>query len=121
MKHAGGRGAKGAPATAVGDGTLPRKSCVICTTPRTGSWLLAEALLATGLAGRPEEYLRPDWFAHFLEAGGLEYEHRLDHWPTSRNGGRTTGTVQTRPRPVREASGIRTSGRSSQRSDQPAR
>ncbi len=42
---------------------------LICTLPRSGSWLLAEALRATGQAGRPEEYfwsdLRPiyeqDW------------------------------------------------------------
>jgi LPS sulfotransferase NodH len=28
--------------------------------PRSGSWLLAEALNNTGLAGQPEEYFRPD-------------------------------------------------------------
>jgi len=35
-------------------------SCVIACTPRTGSWLLSEALHNTGLLGRPEEYFRPD-------------------------------------------------------------
>jgi trehalose 2-sulfotransferase len=35
-------------------------SCVIGALPRSGSWLLAEALNNTGLAGQPEEYFRPD-------------------------------------------------------------
>jgi LPS sulfotransferase NodH len=37
-----------------------RTSCVICTLPRSGSWLLAEALNNTALVGQPEEYFRPD-------------------------------------------------------------
>jgi len=32
----------------------------ICTTPRTGGQLLGQLLRATGIAGRPEEYFRPD-------------------------------------------------------------
>jgi LPS sulfotransferase NodH len=62
----------------------PTCSYLICTTPRSGSWLLAEGLLATGIAGRPEEYFRPDWFARFRTAGRIEYQHRLhrdDAWP----------------------------------------
>lgn len=35
----------------------PRASYLICTTPRTGSWLLCDALFQTGLAGYPQEYL----------------------------------------------------------------
>jgi trehalose 2-sulfotransferase len=35
-------------------------SCVIAALPRSGSWLLAEALNNTGLAGQPEEYFRSD-------------------------------------------------------------
>jgi LPS sulfotransferase NodH len=65
-------------------GRLPEVSCVICTTPRTGSWLLADGLLATGVAGRPEEYFRADWYLRFRESGHLEYQHRLhreDNWP----------------------------------------
>ena len=61
-----------------------RDACVICATPRTGSWLLAEGLMQTGVAGRPEEYLRPDWFTRFAATGTLEYQHRLvqsDPWP----------------------------------------
>jgi LPS sulfotransferase NodH len=34
----------------------PRCSYLICATPRSGSTLLCEALINTGLAGRPEEY-----------------------------------------------------------------
>jgi LPS sulfotransferase NodH len=34
----------------------PRASYLICATPRSGSFLLCEALKDTGLAGRPEEY-----------------------------------------------------------------
>jgi LPS sulfotransferase NodH len=36
-----------------------RTSYLICALPRSGSWLLAEALRATGVAGRPEEYFWP--------------------------------------------------------------
>jgi LPS sulfotransferase NodH len=34
----------------------PRRSYLVCATPRSGSTLLCEALKATGVAGRPEEY-----------------------------------------------------------------
>lgn len=34
----------------------PIISCLICATPRSGSTLLCEALINTGVAGRPEEY-----------------------------------------------------------------
>jgi LPS sulfotransferase NodH len=57
---------------------------LICTEPRSGSWLLVEAIQATGVAGRPEEYFRPDWFQRFQRSGALEYQHRLhrcDPWP----------------------------------------
>jgi LPS sulfotransferase NodH len=33
-----------------------RQCYLICCLPRTGSWLLSEALESTGLAGRPREY-----------------------------------------------------------------
>jgi trehalose 2-sulfotransferase len=36
--------------------TEPRVSYLICSTPRSGSTLLCEAMISTGLAGRPEEY-----------------------------------------------------------------
>jgi LPS sulfotransferase NodH len=37
---------------------LPHTSYLICSTPRTGSSLLCDALTATGIAGRPEEYFQ---------------------------------------------------------------
>ena len=36
----------------------PTVSYLICSTPRTGSSLLCDALTATGVAGRPEEYFQ---------------------------------------------------------------
>jgi LPS sulfotransferase NodH len=38
--------------------TEPERSYFICTTPRSGSTLLSEALGRTGLAGRPREYFQ---------------------------------------------------------------
>jgi LPS sulfotransferase NodH len=38
----------------------PRDSYLICCVPRTGSWLLAESLESTGIAGRPKEYFAPE-------------------------------------------------------------
>jgi LPS sulfotransferase NodH len=37
---------------------VPTRSYLICSTPRTGSSLLCDALTATGVAGRPEEYFQ---------------------------------------------------------------
>jgi LPS sulfotransferase NodH len=37
---------------------LPHTSYLICSTPRTGSSLLCDALGGTGVAGRPEEYFQ---------------------------------------------------------------
>jgi trehalose 2-sulfotransferase len=36
------------------------KSYLLCTVPRSGSWLLADLLEQSDVAGRPEEYFRPD-------------------------------------------------------------
>ncbi len=36
--------------------TEPRLSCLICATPRAGSWLLSGLLHSTGVAGHPHEY-----------------------------------------------------------------
>jgi LPS sulfotransferase NodH len=42
---------------------LTPESCYfICTLPRSGSWLLAEALEKTRVAGRPREYFEPKLF-----------------------------------------------------------
>lgn len=43
-----------------GGETAPSISYIVCTTPRSGSTLLCEALNRTGMAGRPEEYFVPD-------------------------------------------------------------
>src|SRR6516225_7635540 len=40
---------------------------VIASTPRSGSSLLAAGLLATGVAGRPEEYFTPDYIGSYKE------------------------------------------------------
>ncbi len=52
-------------------------SFFICTTPRSGSSLLSEALEFTGIAGTPREYFEPeyeqDWFARLGIAVDAEY------------------------------------------------
>lgn len=60
-----------------GDQLRPQLSYLICTTPRSGSWLLAEGLSATGVAGRPEEYLRADWLQLYQANGRLDPAHRV--------------------------------------------
>ena len=47
-------------------------SCLIATTPRTGSWLLADLLSATGLAGEPQEFFRQDFVRTFSHNLGLD-------------------------------------------------
>jgi LPS sulfotransferase NodH len=49
----------------------PRRCCLIATTPRSGSWFLAEALDATGLVGEPQEYFGWEVFEHWSEEFGL--------------------------------------------------
>lgn len=56
--------------------TRPQRSLLICTTPRTGSWLLCEALAAAGCCGVPEEYFRPDWLWLFSQNGRLNPGHQ---------------------------------------------
>jgi trehalose 2-sulfotransferase len=41
--------------------TAVRSSYLICATPRTGSYFLCDLLTATGVAGRPTEYLLPGY------------------------------------------------------------
>src|ERR1700761_7330632 len=40
---------------------------VIASTPRSGSSLLAAGLVATGVAGRPEEYFTPDYLGAYKQ------------------------------------------------------
>jgi LPS sulfotransferase NodH len=71
----------------------PRRCCVIATTPRTGSWLLAEALNETGLAGEPQEYFGWEgldgWSREFgLDPGAsfLTFIEKAIAYGTSENG-----------------------------------
>ncbi len=47
------------------------RSYVICSTPRTGSFLLAEALESTRLAGQPKEYFDPVFERRWCEQLGI--------------------------------------------------
>jgi LPS sulfotransferase NodH len=58
------------------------RSYFISTGPRTGGFLLAEALESTGIAGRPREYFDPVIQAQWCAANAIEsdaeyYEHAL--------------------------------------------
>jgi LPS sulfotransferase NodH len=46
-------------------------SYLLCTVPRSGSWLLADLLEQTDLAGRPEEYFRPDHRIQWSKEWGI--------------------------------------------------
>jgi trehalose 2-sulfotransferase len=50
---------------------LPRMSVLLATLPRSGSWLLAEALENTGECGHPREYFRADYQPRYARAWGL--------------------------------------------------
>ncbi len=47
--------------TLVGTAAEATTSILICTVPRSGSWLLAEALEDSGRCGHPREYFRADY------------------------------------------------------------
>jgi len=48
------------------------KSYLLCTVPRSGSWLLADLLEQTDVAGRPEEYFRPDHRVQWSKEWGIQ-------------------------------------------------
>jgi LPS sulfotransferase NodH len=50
---------RGRPQHAADCDALPLRSYIICTTPRSGSWLLSDGLASTGIAGRPREWFNP--------------------------------------------------------------
>lgn len=54
------------------------RSYLILTTPRSGSWMLAEALRATGVAGYPEEYFRTELRGLYLREWQLPEPVRAD-------------------------------------------
>lgn len=56
----------------------PTVSYLICTTPRSGSWLLCDALTQTGLAGYPQEYLLSHTI--FDEGWGRPSEANFGHY-----------------------------------------
>jgi LPS sulfotransferase NodH len=47
-------------------------SYVICSTPRSGSYLLCELLWRTGAAGAPEEFFHPDFMPLLARRWGVE-------------------------------------------------
>lgn len=49
----------------------PFASYILCATPRSGSTLLCEMLGATGVAGRPNSFFRPEDIAEWARAWGL--------------------------------------------------
>lgn len=55
-----------------GAGAPPRLSCLIVTSPRTGSWLLSDILSLTGLVGQPDEYFRLDFARDVIKDYGLK-------------------------------------------------
>lgn len=65
---------------------------LICSTPRTGSTMMSRLLANTGLAGRPEEYLRHDRIKLWSERLGFsrkplnEYLSEIEKRRTSPNG-----------------------------------
>jgi LPS sulfotransferase NodH len=50
--------------------TRCRLKYLICSTPRSGSWLLSTGLASTGAAGRPAEYFSPLYVKAYLERIG---------------------------------------------------
>jgi LPS sulfotransferase NodH len=63
---------------------FPRARCrfkyLICSTPRSGSWLLCGGLASTGVAGRPAEYLsRPYSLAYRTRTGGVPVKRSV-YW-----------------------------------------
>jgi trehalose 2-sulfotransferase len=47
------------------DGRVPTRSYFVCCLPRSGSWLLADGLRQSGVAGRPEEYFWDEFEADY--------------------------------------------------------
>jgi trehalose 2-sulfotransferase len=55
------------------DGPIPTKTYIICTNPRSGSWLLSKGLASTSVAGNPTE-----WF-HVQEEQERRARWRMDN------------------------------------------
>ncbi|HTR70052.1 MAG TPA: Stf0 family sulfotransferase [Mycobacteriales bacterium] len=52
-------------------GTTITTCGLVATLPRSGSWLLSDALASTGLVGQPAEFFRPDYLAAYRRSWGL--------------------------------------------------
>lgn len=50
---------------------IPSQSCIICSTPRTGSTLLCALLASTGIAGQPQSYFRKEDAGRWAKRFGL--------------------------------------------------
>ena len=66
------------------------QSYLLCATPRTGSYLLADLLCQTGRAGRPTEYFSSGYQQHWAKRWGtttyVDYLRRVLDVGTDRNG-----------------------------------
>lgn len=60
-------------------GALPKRNVtyVICTNPRSGSWLLSDGLTATGIAGTPREWFNPSEVRRQKALWRLKYDTDL--------------------------------------------
>ena len=78
------------PASAPRSQVATNSSYLICATPRTGSYLLCDLLEATGVAGRPTEYLLAGYRKYWTEQWGTstysEYHARILSACTTPNG-----------------------------------
>jgi hypothetical protein len=60
-------------------GMHPRTSYVICTNPRSGSWLLSEGLESTQVAGRPQEWFHEVTQHALCQQAGLQDPDRVGY------------------------------------------
>jgi LPS sulfotransferase NodH len=73
---------------------MPTASYFLCCLPRSGSWLLADGLKATGVAGLPEEYYWDDFYHDYLEQwGGPDITSYADFLSLSQRFGSTGNGV----------------------------
>jgi LPS sulfotransferase NodH len=64
----------------------PRLTYFICTLPRSGSWLLSDALERTGLAGLPREFFEPSRSATWQASSPADYVRRIVRTGSTPNG-----------------------------------
>src|SRR5258708_25457849 len=68
----------------------PHNSYFICCNPRTGSWLLTEALQFTGVAGKPREFFaqerEQEWFKRLGVSTYTDFLEKVIEYGTTPNG-----------------------------------